>query len=75
MYAFSDRIGKTRAKWKTNEVSTQKRDEELYHRVIQGMEATFFVCAKSFNETSIPVKNGSTVTYIRGRKVYEAAVY
>jgi hypothetical protein len=43
--------------------------------LIQGMEATFFVCAKSFNETSISVKNGSIVTYVRGRKVYEAAVY
>ena len=43
--------------------------------LIQGMEATFFVCAKPFNETSIPVKNSSVVTYVRGRKVYEATVY
>ena len=43
--------------------------------LIQGMEATFFVCAKSFNETSIPAKNGSIVTYVRGRKVYDASVY
>ena len=43
--------------------------------LIQGMEATFFVCAKPFNETSIPVKNGSILTYVRGRKVYDASVY
>jgi hypothetical protein len=43
--------------------------------LIPGMEATFFLCAKPFNETSIPVKNSSVVTYVRGKKVYEAAVY
>lgn len=43
--------------------------------LIQGMEATFFICAKPFNENSIPAKNGSIVTYVRGKKVYEAVVY
>lgn len=43
--------------------------------LIQGMDATFFVCAKTFNEKDIPVNNRSLATYVRGRKVYEAAVY
>jgi len=40
--------------------------------LIKGMEATFFICAKSFDEQHIPSDNFSLKTFIRGKKVYDA---
>ena len=40
--------------------------------LIKGMEATFFICAKSIDEQRIPSDNFSLKTFIRGKKVYDA---
>lgn len=38
----------------------------------EGMEATFFIAEKAFNEANIPEDNWSRMTFIRGRKVYDS---
>lgn len=43
--------------------------------LIQGMEATFFVCAKPISGKEIPADNYALVTYVRGTKVYDAESY
>jgi predicted amidohydrolase YtcJ len=43
--------------------------------LIQGMEATFFLCAKPISTKEIPVENYSLATFVRGKKVFDAASY
>jgi hypothetical protein len=43
--------------------------------LIQGMEATFFLCAKPISTKEIPVENYSMATFVRGKKVFDAASY
>jgi predicted amidohydrolase YtcJ len=38
----------------------------------EGMEATFFIAQKAFNESNIPEDNWSMMTFIRGKKVYDS---
>ncbi|MBM3164901.1 MAG: amidohydrolase [Bacteroidetes bacterium] len=39
----------------------------------QGMEASFFIAQKPFSERNIPADNYAHMTFIRGKKVYDAS--
>lgn len=43
--------------------------------LIQGMEATFFICAKTISAKEIPADNYALATFIRGKIVYDAEAY
>jgi hypothetical protein len=40
--------------------------------LIQGMEATFFICAKQISVKEIPADNYAKATYVRGKKVFDS---
>ncbi len=39
--------------------------------LVKGMEATFFICDKPFNEKNIPVDNFANKTFIKGQMVFD----
>ena len=43
--------------------------------LIQGMDATFFICAKPISTKEIPAENYALATFVRGKKVFDAASY
>ena len=43
--------------------------------LIQGMEATFFICAKPISSKEIPVDNYAKATFVRGKKVFDAVSF
>ena len=43
--------------------------------LIQGMEATFFLCEKPISEKNIPAENRSVATYVRGILRFDATEY
>jgi predicted amidohydrolase YtcJ len=43
--------------------------------LIQGMEATFFICEKPITENNIPENNRSVATYVRGMLRFDSVAY